>query len=117
MVILTRRIRWAGRRHVLIKGCTALGIPVSAGGPVAILSASHGDRPHCIYRGFCIQGCKVGAKASTLVTHVPDALKHGAEIRDNCMVARVSMGADGRTDGVVYFDSEGNGNTFSARAR
>src|SRR6185437_4975129 len=24
------------------------------------------DRPHCIYRGFCIQWCKVGAKASTL---------------------------------------------------
>ena len=38
-----------------------------------ILSGSHGDRPHCIYRGFCIQGCKVGAKASTLITHVPEA--------------------------------------------
>ena len=46
------------------------------------------DRPHCIYRGFCIQGCKVGAKASTLITHVPDALKKGAEIRDRCMASR-----------------------------
>jgi choline dehydrogenase-like flavoprotein len=96
-----------GVGDTLIKGCTALGIPVSAGGPVAILSASHGDRPHCIYRGFCIQGCKVGAKASTLVTHVPDGLACGAEIRDNCMVARISMGRDGRTDGIVYFDEEG----------
>ena len=96
-----------GVGDTLIRGCTKLGIPVSAGGPVAILSASHGDRPHCIYRGFCIQGCKVGAKASTLITHVPDALKNGAEIRDNCMVARVSMGADGRTDGVFFFDGEG----------
>ena len=26
--------------------------------------------------------CKVGAKASTLITHVPDAIAHGAEIRD-----------------------------------
>ena len=60
-----------GVGNSLIKGCTALGIGVSAGGPVAILSGSRGDRPHCIYRGFCIQGCKVGAKASTLVTHVP----------------------------------------------
>ena len=91
----------------LIKGCTALGIQVSAGGPVAILSASHGDRPHCIYRGFCIQGCKVGAKASTLITHVPDALKHGAEIRDNSMVARISLDEKRHTDGVVYFDREG----------
>ncbi len=104
-----------GVGDVLIKGCTALGIPVSAGGPVAILSASHGDRPHCIYRGFCIQGCKVGAKASTLVTHVPDALKNGAEIRDNCMVSRVSMGKDGRADGVVYFDADGNEHFQRAR--
>lgn len=102
--------------NVLIKGCTALGIPVAAGGPVAILSASHGDRPHCIYRGFCIQGCKVGAKASTLVTHVPDALKHGAEIRDNSMVARVSLSKDGRTNGAYYFDAEGREHFQRARS-
>jgi choline dehydrogenase-like flavoprotein len=96
-----------GVGDVLIKGCTKLGIPVSAGGPVAILSASRGNRPHCIYRGFCIQACKVGAKASTLITHVPDALENGAEIRDLCMVTRVSMGKDGRADGVVYMDAEG----------
>ena len=96
-----------GVGDTLIRGCTALGIPVSAGGPVAILSSSRGDRPHCIYRGFCIQACKVGAKASTLITHVPDALKNGAEIRDESMVARVSMGTNGRTNGVVYFDRDG----------
>ncbi len=104
-----------GVGDTLIKGCTALGIPVSAGGPVAILSASHGDRPHCIYRGFCIQACKVGAKASTLITHVPDALKHGAEIRDNSMVARVSLGKDGRADGVFYFDARGEEHFQRAR--
>ena len=102
--------------NVLIKGCTALGIPVSAGGPVAILSASHGDRPHCIYRGFCIQGCKVGAKASTLVTHVPDAVAHGAEVRDTCMVARVSIAKDGRTNGIFYFDAQGHEHFQRARA-
>ena len=91
---------------ILIKGCTELGIKVSAGGPVAINNGSHADRPHCIYRGFCIQGCKVGAKQSTLVSHVPDALRYGAEIRDNCMVARVEMGQAGRVSGVSYFDSE-----------
>ncbi len=70
-----------GVGDALISGCTKLGIGVSAGGPVAILSGSRADRPHCIYRGFCIQGCKVGAKASTLITHVPDAIANGAEIR------------------------------------
>jgi hypothetical protein len=78
-----------GVGNSLIRGCTKLGIGVSAGGPVAILSGSRGNRPHCIYRGFCIQGCKVGAKASTLITHVPDALDNGAEIRDRCMVSRI----------------------------
>jgi choline dehydrogenase-like flavoprotein len=102
--------------NVLIKGCPSMGIPVSAGGLVAILSASHGNRTHCIYRGFCIQGCKVGAKASTLVTHVPDAIEHAAEIRDNSMVARVSIAKDGRTDGIVYFDAEGNEHFQRARA-
>ena len=70
-----------GVGNTLIRGCTKLGIRVSAGGPVAILSGSRNDRPHCIYRGFCIQGCKVGAKASTLITHVPDAVRNGAEVR------------------------------------
>ena len=102
--------------NVLIRGCTALGIPVSAGGPVAILSASHGNRPHCIYRGFCIQGCKVGAKASTLITHVPDALAHGAEIRDYSMVWRIGIGKDGRANGVHYFDAEGIEHFQQARA-
>ncbi len=96
-----------GVASTLVRGCAQLGIPVVAGGPVAITSGSHGDRPHCIYRGFCIQGCKVGAKQSTLVSHVPDALRHGAEIRDNCMVARVNMGKDGRVSGVTYFDPDG----------
>ncbi len=96
----------AGVSDVLIKGCTKLGIRVVAGGPVAIASGSYGSRPHCIYRGFCIQGCKVGAKASTLVTHVPHAVHDGAEIRDNCMVARINLGQDGCVSGVTYFDPE-----------
>jgi choline dehydrogenase-like flavoprotein len=96
-----------GVGNMLIKGCSALDIPVSIGGPVAILSGSFGDRPHCIYRGFCIQGCKVGAKASTLITHVPDALASGAEIRDYSMASRIELGRDGRVTGVHYFDRDG----------
>jgi choline dehydrogenase-like flavoprotein len=101
---------------VLVKGCTALGIPVSIGGPVAILSGSRGDRPHCIYRGYCIQGCKVGAKASTLITHVPDAIGSGAEIRDHSMAARIELGPHGRVTGVHYFDREGRAHFQRARA-
>jgi choline dehydrogenase-like flavoprotein len=106
-----------GVGNTLIKGCTALGIGVSAGGPVAILSGSRGNRPHCIYRGFCIQGCKVGAKASTLVTHVPDALENGAEIRDRCMVSRIHHDKKtNRVTGVSYFDANGEEKFQKAKA-
>ena len=105
-----------GVGNVLINGCTNLGIPVSAGGPVAILSGSRGDRAHCIYRGFCIQACKVGAKQSTLISHVPDAVAHGAEIRDHSMAARINLGKDGRVMGVTYFDAEGREQEQKARA-
>ena len=104
-----------GVGSVLVEGCTRLGIPVVAGGPVAILSGSHGDRPHCIYRGFCIQGCKVGAKATTLTTHVPDAIKNGAEIRADCMVTRVNLGPENRVTGVTYFDAERRERTQRAK--
>ncbi|MBB6143077.1 choline dehydrogenase-like flavoprotein [Silvibacterium bohemicum] len=105
-----------GVGDVLVRGCASLGIRSVAGGPVAILSASHGDRPHCIYRGFCIQGCKVGAKASTLITHVPDAISNGAEIRAHAMASRVSLREDGRADGVFYFDRDGKEHFQRARA-
>ena len=68
----------------------ASGIDVRVG-PVAIANGRFGNRSHCIYRGFCLQGCKVNAKASPLITHVPDALAHGAEIRPDCMVSRVEI--------------------------
>ena len=53
-------------------------------GPVAITNGVFGNRPHCIYRGFCLQGCKVNAKASPLITHLPDAIEHGVEVRADC---------------------------------
>jgi choline dehydrogenase-like flavoprotein len=105
-----------GIGDVLIRGCTKLGIRVSAGGPVGILQGSRTDRPHCIYRGFCIQGCKVGAKASTLITHVPDAITHGAEIRPNCMVSRIHLGNNRRVNGVTYFDHDGREHFQKAKA-
>lgn len=105
-----------GVGDTLVRGCTKLGIRVCAGGPVAILSGSRADRPHCIYRGFCIQGCKVGAKQSTLISHVPDAIAHGAEIRDRSMVARIHLGPNRRVNAVTYFDRDGREHVQRARA-
>src|SRR4051794_8128183 len=83
-------------------GGRKLGIEVKVG-PVAITNGRFGNRPHCIYRGFCLQGCKVNAKASTLITHVPDALAHGAEVRADAMVTRLEVDErTGRATGVHY---------------
>ncbi len=71
-------------------------------GPVGIVNGTFGNRPHCIYRGFCLQACKVNAKASPLVTHVPDAIEHGAEIRADSMVTRIDRDSSGRVTGVRY---------------
>ncbi|MFB7668232.1 GMC family oxidoreductase [Kitasatospora sp. NPDC056138] len=92
-----------GNGEIFLRGAAALGIEARVG-PVAISNGRFGNRPHCIYRGFCLQGCKVNAKASPLITHVPDALAHGAEIRADCMVSRIET--DPRGDlatGVRYF--------------
>ncbi len=71
-------------------------------GPVGIVNGTFGNRPHCIYRGFCLQACKVNAKASPLVTHVPDAIEHGAEIRAGCMVTGIELDDAGRATGARY---------------
>ena len=91
-----------GAGLLMQRGGRALGIDVRVG-PVAITNGRFGNRPHCIYRGFCLQGCKVNAKASTLITHVPDALAHGAEVRPDAMVTRVEVDPrTGRATGVHY---------------
>jgi choline dehydrogenase-like flavoprotein len=83
-------------------GAEAVGIETRVG-PVAIANGRFGHRDHCVYRGFCLQGCKVNAKASPLITHVPDAIAHGAEIRPDAMVTRVEIDErTGRATGVRY---------------
>ena len=71
-------------------------------GPVSITNGSFGNRPHCIYRGFCLQGCKVNAKASPLITHLPDAIEYGVEVRADAMATRVEVDEAGRATGVTY---------------
>lgn len=101
----------------LIKGCTKLGIPVVAGGPVAIPAGRAGRRPHCIMRGFCLLGCKVGAKSSMMVSHLPDAVEQGAEIRTGCMAYEVPLDRSGRVSGVRYFRTLPDGQVVEEEQR
>ena len=96
----------SGAAAKLREGALACGIETRVG-PVGIVNGTFGNRPHCIYRGFCLQGCKVNAKASPFVTHLPDALAHNVEIRANSMALRVDIDDDtGGARGVVYAGSD-----------
>ena len=92
----------SGAAAVAWRGAEDCGIEMRVG-PVSITNGRFGNRPHCIYRGFCLQGCKVNAKASPLITHLPDAIEHGVEVRANAMAVRVEIDeSSGRATGVTY---------------
>ena len=105
----------SGAAGKLWEGALRLGVEMRVG-PVGIVNGTFGNRPHCIYRGYCLQGCKVNAKASPYVTHLPDALAHAVEIRSDCMAARVELDETGRAQGVTYFQ-EGEQTEHLQRAR
>jgi choline dehydrogenase-like flavoprotein len=92
----------SGNGELFQRGAAKVGVETRVG-PVAITNGRFGHRQHCIYRGFCLQGCKVNAKASPLVTHVPDAIDRGAEIRADAMVTQIGYDdRTGRVTGVTY---------------
>jgi choline dehydrogenase-like flavoprotein len=101
---------------VLWRGALRCGIAMRVG-PVGIVNGTFGNRPHCIYRGWCLQGCKVNAKASPYVTHLPDALAHDVEIRANSMASHIEIDqTSGRATGVVY-RAEGSNAEHRQRAK
>jgi choline dehydrogenase-like flavoprotein len=92
----------SGAAAVAWRGAEDCGVEMRVG-PVSIANGRFGNRPHCIYRGFCLQGCKVNAKASPHITHLPDAIEHGVEVRADSMVVRVEVDeSSGRAAGVTY---------------
>lgn len=99
--------------YMFMNGCEKLGIRSSVA-PLAILSAPFEGRPPCINRGFCNQGCMPDAKFSTLIVHIPKAIKAGAEILPDCMVTQVLMGKDGKARGVTFVNQ---GITYEQKAK
>lgn len=75
--------------------------------PNAVLSAPYKGRNPCAQYGACMQGCPEGAKASTDVTHWPDAIARGARLKTGARVARVMTGRSGLVTGVEYVDQDG----------
>jgi choline dehydrogenase-like flavoprotein len=99
--------------YMFQNGCSHLNIETAVT-PLAILSAPFEDRPPCINRGFCNQGCMPNAKFSTLIVHVPKAIKAGAEVLADCMVTQINMNSAGLATGVTFVH---HGETYEQLAR
>jgi len=84
--------------------------------PMAINSRSHNGRPPCQQIGFCMQGCKIGAKWSTLYADIPQAIATGrVELRPESMVLRIEHDQSGKATGVHYVDKDGKHQLQKAR--
>lgn len=101
---------------IMYNGATKLGYKHVSTGHMAINSVVNDGRNACTQQGFCFQGCKMGAKWSTLYTEIPQAGRTGKlELRTECHVSRIEHDDTGKVTGVVYFDKDGNEQRQSAR--
>ena len=102
---------------VLEAGAKKLGYTDVHTGRMAINSAERHDRGACQQIGFCFQGCKSGAKWSTLIAEIPKGEDTGnLEVRPQSHVIKIEHNGDGKVTGVVYLDKTGAQQRQKARA-
>jgi choline dehydrogenase-like flavoprotein len=97
---------------VVRRGFEALGLPVGPSG-VAILSRDYGDRPACIYDGWCDAGCPTGALANPLAIWIPQAEALGARFLTGVTARFIE--AQGRRAVAVLADGPAGRTRFDAR--
>jgi len=102
---------------VLKTGGRKLGYREITSTRTAINSIAYAGRPACRQIGFCMSGCRIGAKWSTLYTEIPlaETTDH-FELRTGAMVVRINHNEAGKVTGVVYVDADGNTHEQKARA-
>jgi choline dehydrogenase-like flavoprotein len=84
---------------------------------MAVNTVPRGGRNACDQIGFCMQGCKSGARWSAANVEIPEAEATGrCEVRSGCMCLRLEHSAAGRVSEVVYADSSGTLQRQKARA-
>jgi choline dehydrogenase-like flavoprotein len=85
--------------------------------PRGILSRDYKGRAACTYCALCGSfGCEVGAKGSTSVALLPEAVATGrCEIRPRSMATEIQLDKKGRVSGVAYLDEQGRGQLQPAR--
>src|SRR5947199_1974596 len=93
---------------VMESGAKKLGYKTVHTGNMAINSEPRDGRGACQQIGFCFQGCKSGAKWSTLYTEIPRGEATGnLEVRPNSMAIKIEHDASGKVTGVDQADQTG----------
>lgn len=101
---------------VLEAGAKKLGYKEVHTGNMSINSEPRDGRGACQQIGFCFQGCKSGAKWSTLVSEIPKGEATGnLEVRPNSQVLKIEHNDSGKVTGVVYADKDGKQQLQKAR--
>jgi choline dehydrogenase-like flavoprotein len=101
---------------VMYNGATRVGYKTVHTGRMAINSQPREGRSACWQLGFCFQGCKSGAKWSTLYTEIPKAEETGKlDLRPESMVMQIQHDAKGKATGVLYADKDGQHQVQKAR--
>ena len=101
---------------VMFAGAQKLGYKRCSTGHMAINSAYRAGRSGCLQIGFCFQGCKSGAKWSTLYTEIPAAEATGhLDLRTEAHVLHIEHDGAGKVSGVVYVDAAGKQQRQKAR--
>ena len=102
---------------IMYEGAKKLGYRGCHTGRMSVNSRARHARSQCLQLGFCFQGCKSGAKWSTLYTEIPAAEATGNfELRSQAHVTRIEHDESGKASAVVYFDADGNEQRQKARA-
>jgi len=75
---------------------------------LGFLSRPYDGRAACDFSGQGWYGCGTDARASTDITYWPKALRKGAILKTQARVREITLSADERARGAVYYDSKGN---------
>jgi choline dehydrogenase-like flavoprotein len=101
---------------VLAAGAKRVGYKEFHTGNMAINSEPRDGRGSCLQIGFCFQGCKSGAKWSTLYTEIPKGEATGKlEVRPSSQVLQIQHDDNGKVTGVLYADKDGKQQVQKAR--
>ncbi len=110
------RHRGNNNYRVVAAGARRIGYTSIWTGNLAINLEPRDGRNACDHIGFCMQGCRSGAKWTTANSEIPKAEATGrCEVRPECMALRIEHDDRGRVSGILYADRRGDHHVQKAR--